>query len=57
MEKCKACCMISVPNYGLGREGAADYDEYEEYQDFNELNEQTIANKVLYRNINKVQKY
>ena len=49
--------MISVPNYGLGREGAADYDEYEEYQDFTELNEQTIANKVQYRNINKVQKY
>jgi hypothetical protein len=35
-----------VPSYGLGREGAADYDEYSEYQDFNELNDDKTEDKV-----------
>jgi hypothetical protein len=35
-----------VPNYGLGRDGAADYEDYAEYQDFNELNSDVLDNKV-----------
>lgn len=37
-------CIFSVPEYGIGREGTADYEDYSEYPDYNALNEDMKVN-------------